>query len=262
MKINYFLMILFGGVCLIGGFFFWNRSNPKENFKNQPVVFDNPPTTGKGEDVEEKIIKVFKVESESVSTTIEYNQVAKRISGWKNENQEEIVINGAYFLEDFSPAGFLVVDGKTVGQTKFDEDKSGLISIQEGKFTLRDLQKYPLTKNERFDFALQSYPFLIKEGQKAIKEDSGKLARRTAVGIDAENNIYILVVPQREISLYEFMQEIVKLNISFTYVLNLDGGPSTGVSVQWEGEQFLTDSFTPVSSVIRWKRIRLEEILY
>ena len=136
----------------------------------------------------------------------------------------------------------------------FDQDKSGLLVIQDGQFSIRDLNIAPFTKNETFDFALQSFPFLIKDAKPAIQTDSGKYARRTAVGIDADKNIYILTATTKELTLYQFMTELLHTKIPFTYVLNLDGGPSTGVQANWNGEELLENSMTGVSSILRFQK--------
>lgn len=216
------------------------------------VSYQPDPISNKKE-----IIKIFKLNPTEAHATIEYSQTPKTISEWRNEiTNDQIVVNGGYFLEDYLPAGFLVVNEKRIGTTLFDEDKSGLLVIQDDALTIRNLQQNPLQKNEHFDFALQSFPFLIKNSQPAIAKDSGLKARRTAIGIDQEKNIYTLAVTATEISLYEFMNELVKTQIPFTHVLNLDGGPSTGIYAQWDDQKFLADSMTAVSSIIRFEKIQ------
>lgn len=79
-------------------------------------------------------------------------------------------------------------------------------------------------------------------------------ARRTALGVDAANNIYVISVPDREISLYEFMNELLKSGISFLHVLNLDGGPSTGIYAHWEINDIFQNSYSKVPSVIKFRK--------
>jgi len=197
------------------------------------------------------ILTIIKLIPNEYKASIEYDSKGRIVSQWKNNN-EEIVINGAYFNEDYLPSGFLVVNNKRIGNDMFDQDKSGLLFINGGQISIRDTNVDSISPTENFEFALQSYPFLIKNFQPAIKIDSAKKARRTAIGIDKDNNIYVIMVNLKEISLYEFMNYLLSTDVPFVNVLNLDGGPSTGIYSHWNGEtNFIYDSLNPVSSVIR-----------
>jgi len=196
------------------------------------------------------LIGVIKIPS-STAVIIEYDQTGKTISEWAGTGND-VVINGGYFNEDYSPSGFLVVNKKRIGDKIFDQDKSGLIEIKNGKINIRDLNEMPIQENEEFEFALQSYPFLIKNYQPALESDSGKKARRSALGIDENGDVYLFVADFPYLSLYEFMNEIIKTGIKFSNVINLDGGPSTGIYVNTDAEQFFIDSYTKVPSIIRF----------
>ena len=65
------------------------------------------------------------------------------------------------------------------------------------------------------------FPFISEIVKKSIQEDSEKLGRRTAVGIDENGFVYIIVVPNSDLSLYRLMEVINELPIAFTNVLNL-----------------------------------------
>lgn len=182
---------------------------------------------------------------------IAYDMSAHPVSYWYSGKDNEIVINAAYFLEDFTPAGYLVVDREIVSDRMFDPDKTGLITVISSTLMIRDLAIAPLEPREIFDYALQSYPFLIKNGLPAITQDSGKVAQRTAIGIDDAQNIYIFSYLDSTISLYDFMEAIVSLKLPVTQVLNLDGGPSSGLVGNYGGIEYGFDSVVPVSSVFR-----------
>ncbi|MEK7084085.1 MAG: phosphodiester glycosidase family protein [Patescibacteria group bacterium] len=203
---------------------------------------------------QEPSIHIVRFSPTNTVAQILYRSPPQFVSEWRGVSAEEIIVNGGYFHEDYSPSGFLVVDGKRVGSRMFDADKSGLLVVQNGRVSIRDLGKFPLKKEERFDGVLQSYPFLIKNSQPGIREDSGKVARRTAIGMDREGMLYIIVVPSREISLFALMNELLATGIPFVSVLNLDGGPSTGISGNWNGQTFGNDSIVPVPSVVTFKK--------
>ncbi|MFC1599555.1 phosphodiester glycosidase family protein [Patescibacteria group bacterium] len=194
-------------------------------------------------------IHIYRINSENLSISIA-NGEPKYISDWAKELDAEIVINGAYFNKDFGPSGYLKINNERIGELIFDQGKSGLIQINNGQFSIRDLAINPLQTGEELDFGLQSFPFLINDGNAAIKEDSGKTARRTALGIDEEGHVYIIFADLIHISLYELMNKLIETNIDFTYVLNLDGGPSSGILIHNE----LKDSVTKVPSVILFEK--------
>ncbi len=215
-----------------------------------------PPSPSITEPIPAAELSIIKLERGTYSAEIAYdNQSPRFVSQWESASTtEQIIINGAFFHEDYTPSGFLVVNGKRVGERMFDQDKSGLLVISETGASIRDLTVSPIQPNERFDFALQSYPFLIKNGMPAVQTDSGLKARRTVVGIDAEQSIYVIVLTADEISLYECMNKLMATGIPFVHVLNLDGGPSTGIFADWGEHQFFINSFTPVSSVVRFMK--------
>lgn len=202
---------------------------------------------------QEEVLHITKLSPGTFSATADYDINPKTVLEWRRGG-EEIVINGGYFDENYKPVGYLTVDSKRIGKGMFDQDKSGLFASQNGKITVRNLKTDPLVNSEQFDFAVQSYPFLIEDSKPAIKTISEKRARRTAVGIDKEENLYIISVASKELSLYEFMQELQKTEIPFVHVLNLDGGPSTGIYKKWHSEEFSVDSYFPVPNIIRFIR--------
>lgn len=183
---------------------------------------------------------------------VAYDATPKHISTWGG-GEQRLVLNGGFFHEDYTPSGYLVVDGQRIGNRMFDQELSGLVSIQYGNLTIRDLAEQPLLEGEKFGHALQSFPFLIKHGKPAVQEDSGLLARRSAIGADRTGNILLIMVPE-QISLYEFAQELERIDIDFDMVLNLDGGPSSGLYIEEEDYRHVIDSFVPVPSVLVFER--------
>jgi uncharacterized protein YigE (DUF2233 family) len=198
-------------------------------------------------------LTLIKLNPNSFKVSAEYSAQAKTVQEWASSG-EEMLINGGYFNEDYTPSGYLIVNSQRIGKRIFDQDKSGIFGFQNEQVVVRDLKTDPLKTGEKFDFAVQSYPFLIEDGKPAIKTISDKRARRTAVGIDKEKNLYIIIVDQKELSLYEFMQELINTKIPFVQVLNLDGGPSTGLYSTWKGEEKILNSYFPVPNIIRFTK--------
>jgi exopolysaccharide biosynthesis protein len=215
--------------------------NPVNDFVRERVIEFT-------EDEKNKKIHIYRLDPRNFNITFG-NEEPKYISDWANELDAEIVINGAYFNEDFSPSGYLKINNERIGELIFDQNLSGLIQVNNGEFTIRDLALNPLQTDEAVDYGLQSFPYLIKDGQAAIKEDSGKRARRTALGIDSNGMVYIIFADLVHISLFQLMKLLEDSEIPFVHVLNFDGGPSSGISIYGE----LKDSVSKVPSVILFK---------
>lgn len=218
------------------------------------VVPTNPPTNTETvvttTPQPSSALTIIKLNPATVSTTIEYSSTPKFVSEWRS-GEKEVVINGGFFHPDFSPSGYLVVNGERIGKRIFNQNQSGLISIKNNILSIRDLSTEPIAKGETFDYALQSYPFLITSSTGALTRDTGLTGRRTALGLDKEGNIYIIITTAY-ISLYEFMNQILAQNLSLVTVLNLDGGPSTGLYSNLNDQELLIDSLTPVPFVMRF----------
>lgn len=200
-------------------------------------------------------LQIHKMDSRDFIFSLVYNaEQPQFVSGWAADQPDAYVINGAYFDENYQTSGFFVTNGTRVGKRMFDQDKSGLVVIDNGVLSLRDLAKQPFQENEKHDFALQSYPFLMREGHVAISTNSGKQARRSAIGVDAQGAVYLIFCPDPRTTLHAFAQRIADTNIPFTHVLNLDGGPSAGLVLHTKKESRTFDSLTPVSSVVVGRR--------
>lgn len=182
------------------------------------------------------------------------------ISDWHSANTSTIaILNGEYFQASGTPSGFLRAGGDLISSHYFDLDRSGFIyggsspdivtvssseAIQRGskQSTTRDI--------------LQSYPFLIQEGKATVVSESGKAARRSFIGFDTSHNLYLGVVDSGDVTLHELSLYLAQSGVKWTDVLNLDGGPSTGLSVE-DGEWSETiDSWTSIPNVVMVRRVR------
>lgn len=198
-----------------------------------------------GSSTQERIL-LYRIDPEQYQFSFEYASSAKSIADWQLAlGAPALVANGGYFHEDYSPSGLLIMRGNRIGERQFDFDKSAVLELAP-EFLIID------TKEESFDAqnvreALQSFPLLIKDGMPAVKTDSGLKARRTFFGVDRDGSVYVGVVPDSEMSLYELAQALARMGTAWSRVLNLDGGPSTGIAA---GNGKIENSIFPVPSVI------------
>lgn len=172
-----------------------------------------------------------------------------RMDEWREAYPEMVAaINGVYFMEDLTPSGFFVGEGG--GQTKrlFDADKSALI-LMNNKLEILDTT----TSSVRFDYikeGAQTYPILMKDGKEVLTRDTRKEARRSWVGTDRAGKVWLGVLSDGEVSLYELMKRLMGLGIEWDIVVNLDGGPSTGMFVKGGDGTIMKENLGGVPNVI------------
>lgn len=173
------------------------------------------------------------------------------VSHWADADAADLfVLNAGYFHGDGLPSGWVQKEGKRWGKRQFDADKSGLILLGSKPRILPGTIDLSTIKVDAF----QTYPWLIRNGNTAFSQETGQYARRTFVGIDKEGAWYVGVVPSESVTLYQLAQLLNRVPTKWEHVMNLDGGPSTGMIARVSGTEDRFDSFAPVSYVIVGKR--------
>lgn len=192
---------------------------------------------------------LYRFRPEAFQWSFAYASSSQRISDWvRAKPGMNLVVNAAYFDTDFTPTGFLQINGERIGRRQFDLDRSSLVQIDR---VPQIVERVTGPKElERVQNGAQSYPLLIQNGGGAIAEDSGLLARRTAIGTDTKGRIYLIIAPDQPVTLYRFMEQLVGMGIQWKSVLNFDGGPSSGVSIRSGNWSEMYDSFTSIPIVL------------
>lgn len=234
-------------VTTIVGIGFFVRDMKKKSTSTLSPFSEKPPTRQETTAPEQPFL-LFPIPTSSTIIFGFSTSSPHTVVGWTT-GTVDIAINGGYFNEDYTPSGYIIANGSRIGSRQFDEDKSGLLAITSNTIRIHDLATTPLASIPLSDIAIQSYPFLIKNGIAAVKEDSGKRARRTAVGIDTNGRAHI-IISRSAISLHTLSQALSTSSIRFETVLNLDGGPSTGIVYHTATSTFVFDSITPVPQAI------------
>jgi len=173
-------------------------------------------------------------------------QNAKSIQTIHQENNSLLSFNGSFFSTTFAPLGLLVSSGKLLAplsksdlmDTIFTVNTKGIPQIysyeqfrEEESLLLPDL-----------DFAIQSGPLLLDQRGKNVADPKNKIeAGRTAIGLDKDNNVVILMMRQtlldrdNALTLYDFAElastdeQISALGLHS--LVNLDGGNSSGLAI-------------------------------
>ena len=170
-------------------------------------------------------------------------------------------INGGYFEPDFKPTGLLIVDGATVFPAVARPLLSGVLYIgATGALELRRRDE-PLTGAR---FALQSGPFLIdppeppepgtpaRAGTVGIRKP-GPVAPRTVLALSARRDL--AVISTSLVGLLDLAEALSQEPAAFGLqeverALNLDGGPSTALSIPALKEPVRIEALTPVRTAI------------
>ncbi len=179
--------------------------------------------------------------------TIATSTEAKLLGRWaEQERSAKMVLNAGYFHEDGLPSGWVFAGGAPWGKRRFSPEKSGIAMLGTHP---KLLAGQTTTSRMRSD-ALQSFPWIFLEGKRAFLQETGNYARRTFLATDTAGTWYVGIVPQETVTLYQLGLLLEALPIAFERVLNLDGGPSTGVMTRFREQETRIDSFAPVSFVI------------
>lgn len=141
--------------------------------------------------------------------------------------QALITINGGFFDRNFKSLGLRISDGKT---------KSPLKKISWwGIFYIRNERPYissarQFQADKQISFAVQSGPRLLVNGQ--IPPLKPGKAERTALGINNDGQVILLVTDNAALSTMELAQLLKSPPLNCINALNLDGGSSTQLHVQ------------------------------
>lgn len=194
---------------------------------------------------------LYRFDRQKYTFEFEHSTSAHSVAEWLAQAPEAVfALNGVYFQESYLPSGWLKTDGRIVSKRSYDFDKSGLLLLQPNFELVVDSSRMKREQGDARE-AAQSFPLLIAAGKSSVKEDSGKVARRTFVGTDrAGRYAYFGVVPYATISLYELSMFLEKLPIAWQAVLNLDGGPSSGLAFRDVEFPERIDSYVTIPNVI------------
>lgn len=170
-------------------------------------------------------------------------KTAKSIKEIHEEQKAVLTFNGSFFSEDFKPVGYLKNNSQELSSISDAEIMNGIFTIVGGrKAKLYESDESLPNKGRNITFAVQNGPILLDEKKEVrILSDTGKLASRTALGIDQDGNAILIILQQNifnadnVITLYQFANMLktapVLQELGLHSVLNLDGGPSTGMMI-------------------------------
>ena len=178
----------------------------------------------------------------------------KTVEAWRDELGADIVWNAAYFTEANTPAGFFKTKGgvsaipwPSVEEQSDAHNYTFMLTVHADDFALDYLPLHPAREPE--DSALLSFPTLVAGGESIVTKDSHLRAARTVVAEDASGRDYLVVTEKGSLSLYELAEWLSDQPEQFVIAGNLDGGPSTGLSIE-NGTDDIERQSAAVPSVI------------
>lgn len=261
-------------ILLCALFLFFTGCTALENSRRQDTSINNSEEIFKTEkesqkteeksdqitaEISKKIIKFGESEREKITTyTIkkdtlnfeirENTESPKTIRGWHVQDEKDalIIINGFYFDENYNATGKLTVNGEEKGTAGYDADKSALVKLGRSVLVKR---KSKLLTDQHTLFAGDTFPVLIEDGTSQISENSTKTARRSFIGNDIDGNT-VLGVSDAPLSLYDFAKHLQESEINLTTAANLDGGPSSGISIKAGNTNEYINSYSSIPNVI------------
>jgi len=195
-------------------------------------------------EIGDDFLVIYKIKQSSVDIRFAHDKEMGSVIDWQLKTGADIVVNGVYFHDDYLPSGKVIIDGQQVSDRQFDFDKTAFIEF-EPNFKITDTALEQLNISEVKNGA-QTYPFIFKHGEGAIKEDSALKARRSFMAADLAGNIYLGVIKKSDVSLFEMMNLLQDLE-KWDNMVNLDGGPSSGIA---SGYDRSVNSLTSIPNVI------------
>lgn len=188
------------------------------------------------------IINPEKFQLEIVQNT-EYTHT-KNLQKIHQDYDSLLTFNGSFFSEKFTPTGLLISTGQELAPLIKADLLDGILTIdQNNQPKLYNYDEFKKVRSKlHLQFAIQNGPTLINtQGQIIISNKSIKKANRTAIGLTKDNQLVVIIDRQtildqdKSPTLYEFADLIKNSpelkNLGIHSVLNLDGGPSTGLVI-------------------------------
>lgn len=159
---------------------------------------------------------------------LHYSQTPKRLQEWFDELQPSLVLNGAFFTEEYVPTGYFIADGTVKNDKAYTDGNIGTVAFDGGKIRLQS--SLPAVTG------FQSFPLLLRPPNLAtIDTDSEKIARRTILAQDKHGHTMVILFDTAPITLHDAAQVLLLAELNLDWALNLDGGPSTG-AIAKDGE--------------------------
>lgn len=168
-----------------------------------------------------RLVRVTVLDARGPGRSVATAQVLRAESG------SYLVVNGGFFDPENRPLGLLVGDGKT--HSKLRRVDQGVFLIADGKPVIQHTRD---ALPEKLETAIQAGPRLIVDGRPLRLKPQA--SRRTSICLPGDGTVLIVVFPTA-VSLADLAGHLAmhpsRGGLGCWEALNLDGGPSTQLSV-------------------------------
>jgi exopolysaccharide biosynthesis protein len=144
-------------------------------------------------------------------------------------DKNSVFINAHFFDENRRILGLLISEGVLASPLSSLPDFSGVFLVMKsGQAMIVHRNAYGGLPEDQIAFAVQGHPLIIEPGRKeGIYSDDQQEFKRTVLGIDRENRVYLLSF-DANISLFQVQKYLMDKFPQIDAAMNLDGGPSVG----------------------------------
>lgn len=168
----------------------------------------------------------------------------RSVHEWREHLEADIVINGSYFTETNQPAGYYSIDGNANTVCPMLSSDSDIafgytfaVWIENQQLEFGYTADHPEIcggPGAAPVTAFASFPTLVYQNAPMIEKDSELKARRTMLAETVDGERFIVLTESGEVTLYDVAQWFLEQEEEYAVVGNLDGGPSTGISMKGE----------------------------
>ncbi len=159
--------------------------------------------------------------------------------------------NGGFFdREPFNPFGLMIHEGKRFGRFDPQSWLAGVLVIRGGHATLEASRTF--TPANGVTFALQSGPWLVRDGRSETGLDPQRRAQRTFVAHDGRGHWALGAADActgPELAAF-LRSDTMTHEIDVQEALNFDGGPSTGLFLKTATQRHYVREGWPVRNYI------------
>ena len=160
-------------------------------------------------------------------------------------NNALLAINGGFFDKKFRPLGLRINNYKQLNNLK-RISWWGIFYVKNNRAYISSYRQYH--KSPKTSFAMQSGPRLLIDGQTPTLKPGN--AERSAIGIDGQGRIIIVVTDNASMSTTDLALMMSKSPINCIDALNLDGGSSSQLYAKIGNFQLNVHGFSDISDAI------------
>jgi len=194
-------------------------------------------------------IHVFKIDLKhnqlALVTAKEIKKLLANADEFANKRRALIAINGGFFDKKFNPLGLRITHYKTISSLK-NISWWGVFYIKNRQAHI--VSKSQFSKSSDISFAIQAGPRLLINGHSPHLKPGR--AQRTALGINHDGKLIILVTDNSPLSTVELAEIMKRTPLNCDNAINLDGGSSTQLHANFPDFQLSVHGFANVSDAI------------